>query len=221
MSARPSRLWALAAPLLCAACEQSSHVTVIAAEPGPPVPLGPRIAFWAISALIIGGALVTITRRNAVTAVMALVATFFGLAAMYTLLSAHFLAAVQVLVYAGAIMTLFVFVVMLLNREEAQRLPPRGIVTRAVGLALAVAMTVWLATFLHVARPERTDLPPEGWGGVESVGNVLFQDYLFPFEAISLLLLIAVIAAVVVARIPKPREAAAEPPAPTSDGGHA
>src|SRR5258707_1246857 len=85
-----------------------------------------------------GGVLVLATppRRSAVAAVMALVLTFFGLAALYTLLSAHFLAAIQVLVYAGAIMTLFVFVVMVLNREEQEPWALRGVVTKAIGAAV-------------------------------------------------------------------------------------
>ncbi|MGZ3439394.1 MAG: NADH-quinone oxidoreductase subunit J family protein, partial [Polyangia bacterium] len=81
---------------------------------------GPQIWWWIIAAFTVFGAVMTVTRRNNIAAVMSLVATFFGLAAMYAMLSAHFLAALQVLVYAGAIMTLFVFVIMVLNRDEAE-----------------------------------------------------------------------------------------------------
>ena len=167
-------------------------------------PLGPKIAFFLIAAIIVGGAILTITRRNAVSAVMSLVATFFGTAALYTLLSAHFLAAIQVLVYAGAIMTLFVFVVMVLNREEIDRLSRRGIVGKALGVGAAAGIMLWLGSYLLGPVPyAKTEAPPPDFGGLASVGEILFQDYLFPFEAISLLLLIAVIAAVVVARIPR------------------
>jgi NADH-quinone oxidoreductase subunit J len=164
-----------------------------------------RIIFWIFSIIfVLGGSFFTITRRNAVSAVMSLVATFFGLAVVYVCLSAHFLAALQVLVYAGAIMTLFVFVVMVLNRDEMDPWARRGLLSRVLGIALASGGLVWLSSFLLDWKPDVTlgDLPGD-WGGVASVGEVLFSDYLFPFEAISLLLLVAVIAAVVVARTPR------------------
>src|SRR5882672_4273873 len=80
--------------------------------------VGEQFVFWLLSALTVFFAVFTVTRRNPVTAVMSLVATFFCLAGIYATLSAHFLAILQVLVYAGAIMVLFIFVVMILNREE-------------------------------------------------------------------------------------------------------
>src|SRR4051794_19973594 len=80
--------------------------------------VGAQVVFWLLAALTVFFALFTVTRRNPVTAVMSLVATFFCLAGIYATLDAHFLAILQVLVYAGAIMVLFIFVVMILNREE-------------------------------------------------------------------------------------------------------
>jgi NADH-quinone oxidoreductase subunit J len=177
--------------------------------------MGEKIAFWVCTALVLGGALVTITRRNTVTAVMALVLTFFGLAALYTLLAAHFLAAIQVLVYAGAIMTLFVFVVMVLNREDQEPWALRGVITKAIGVACAAGGMVWVAGRIAASNlPVQQELPPDGFGGVADVGGVLFNAYVFPFEAVSLMLLVAVIGAVVVARIPRHRtaEGAAAPP---------
>src|SRR5689334_17247 len=109
----------------------------------------PRIFFWVIiGTLVLGGALLTITRKNPVAAVMSLVATFFGTAAIYALLFAHFLAVIQVLVYAGAIMTLFVFVVMVLNREEVEAVAWRGILLKGVGAASLVLTTVIFARVL-------------------------------------------------------------------------
>jgi NADH-quinone oxidoreductase subunit J len=191
--------------------------------------LGAMIAFFVISSLVLLGAIVTIFSRNAVNAVMALVATFFSLAALYTLLSAHFLAAIQVLVYAGAIMTLFVFVVMLLNREENQRLAPRGIVVRALGAGMSAWSMIIVGNMVrtwHQTGGARTDLPSgdgnNAWGGVARVGEVLFKDYLFPFEAVSILLLVAVVGAVVVARIPRRRVdvADADTEVAVEEGGH-
>lgn len=162
------------------------------------------VAFWGLALLVVGGAFVTIIQKNTVTAVMSLVATFFGLAGLYLMLSAQFLAVIQVLVYAGAIMTLFVFVVMVLNREEAEPFVWRGWITKGIG-ALAVAYTsIKLGSFLFAGRDAASpQLPRSDWGGVADVGMTLFRDYLFPFEALSLMLLVAVIGAVVVARTPK------------------
>src|SRR6185503_7051681 len=131
------------------------------------------VVFWILAAMIVGFAILTITRKNPVTAVMSLVATFFGLAAMYATLMAHFLAVIQVLVYAGAIMVLFIFVVMILNREEVAPLALRPM--RLLGVAAGVYLT-W--TFIGLAWegvPPKTPLPviPETYGTVASVGDML------------------------------------------------
>jgi NADH-quinone oxidoreductase subunit J len=179
-----------------------------------------RIVFWCIAALVIVGALLTITRKNPIAAVMALVATFFGLAASYAMLYAHFLAALQVLVYAGAIMTLFVFVIMVLNREETEAVAWRGVILKAVG-AGCLAYSAWkLGTYLSLVVPVHPEAPPASFGTVEEVGNILFTDYLFVFEAVSVLLMIAVIAAVVVARTHKHSEPGPGPTEAHDEGGH-
>ena len=165
--------------------------------------VGAVIVFAFITLLTIGGAIFTITARNTISAVMSLVACFFGVASLYALLNAHFLAAVQVLVYAGAIMTLFVFVVMVLNREEAERWGYRSVVTKVVGSAALTYVVVAASVYVFGGIPTNSESPPPGWGGVADVGRKLFTDYLFVFEAVSLPLLIAVIGAVVVARTPK------------------
>lgn len=164
---------------------------------------GGQLAFWALTALVLGGAVLTVTRRNTVSAVMSLVASFFGLAGLYLLLSAQFLAALQVLVYAGAIMTLFVFVVMVLNRDEAEPWAMRNIVWKVLGSAGALYLFWKGAQLLFRDVPGVTTPPPAGFGGVADVGELLYTKYLFPFEALSLMLLVAVIGAVVVARTPR------------------
>lgn len=165
---------------------------------------GGQLAFWALTALVLGGAVLTVTRRNTVSAVMSLVASFFGLAGLYLLLSAQFLAALQVLVYAGAIMTLFVFVVMVLNRDEAEPWAMRNVVWKVLGSAGALYLFVKGALLLYDHAPSfPTTPPPAGFGGVADVGELLYTKYLFPFEALSLMLLVAVIGAVVVARTPR------------------
>ncbi|HEY5449094.1 MAG TPA: NADH-quinone oxidoreductase subunit J [Polyangia bacterium] len=163
-------------------------------------PVGDMIIFLIMAAWVAFFAILTITRRNPVTAVMSLVATFFGLAAIYAALSAHFLAVIQVLVYAGAIMVLFIFVVMILNREEVAPLSLRPM--RLLGVVAGVYLT-W--TFIGLAWegvPPKTPLPvvSETYGTVASVGDMLFREFLYPFEAISLLLLVAIVGGVVVSR---------------------
>jgi NADH-quinone oxidoreductase subunit J len=161
---------------------------------------GPEIWWWIIAIFTVLGAVSTVTRRNNIAAVMSLVATFFGLAAMYAMLSAHFLAALQVLVYAGAIMTLFVFVIMVLNRDEAEPWAWSGVFTKVIGVFALVYLVTKVGSHLYTIAPAHPEGPPVEFGTVAQVGEILFTDYLFVFEAVSVLLLIAVIAAVVVAR---------------------
>ena len=158
---------------------------------------GAQFVFWLLAALTIFFAGFTMTRRNPVTAVMSLVATFFCLAGLYATLEAHFLAILQVLVYAGAIMVLFIFVVMILNREEVSPVSLRAV--KLVGLAAGVYL---LAKFVHVADVgvPAAGVVPETYGTVGSIGDLLFRDFLYPFEAISLLLLVAIVGGVVVSR---------------------
>jgi NADH-quinone oxidoreductase subunit J len=168
------------------------------ATPGPA--LGDSIIFFVLAAWVTIFAVVTITRRNPVSAVMSLVATFFGLAAIYASLSAHFLAVIQVLVYAGAIMVLFIFVVMILNREEVAPLALRPM--RLLGVAAAVYL-LWVFAGVVNVGVNTAAVPavvPDTYGTVASIGDILFREFLYPFEAISLLLLVAIVGGVVVSR---------------------
>jgi NADH-quinone oxidoreductase subunit J len=164
-----------------------------------------RGVFGLLAGATILFALLTITRRNPVTAVMSLVATFFALSGLYATLSAHFLAVLQVLVYAGAIMVLFIFVVMILNREEVEPVSFRGIVTRLLGL-VAFIFGVWMSVRLvqytrdTVLLKGPTTPLPEDYGTVAATGMSLFRDFVYPFEAISLLLLVAIVGGVMVSR---------------------
>jgi NADH-quinone oxidoreductase subunit J len=170
------------------------------AAAGYSAPLGQQVLFYVLAAWVAGFALFTITRRNPVTAVMSLVATFFGLAGIYASLDAHFLAVLQVLVYAGAIMVLFIFVVMILNREEVAPLALRPM--RLLGVAAAIYLLAVFANVVGVGAPT-LDAPPvvaDTYGTVESIGGLLFREFLYPFEAISLLLLVAIVGGIVVSR---------------------
>jgi len=192
---------------------------------------GGTLGFWLLSLLTVGGAITMVLQKNTVSAVMALVATFFGVAGLFLLLQAQFLAAIEVLVYAGAIMTLFVFVVMVLNREETEPFIWRGWITKGLGVLCTAYICIKSTTLLFLERPVRSELPPADFGGVTDVGWTLFTRYLFPFEALSLMLLVAVIGAVVVARTPRRHsddhsgglshiDDAAPAPPPTSPAGH-
>jgi NADH-quinone oxidoreductase subunit J len=171
----------------------------------PSATLAETIAFAVLAAGVLGGGLITITRRNPVGAVMSLVLTFAALAGLFATLSAHFLAVLQVLVYAGAIMVLFVFVVMMMNRQETTPIARQGLLTRAAGI-LAAGYVFYRVAWL-VGRERSMPLlaatvspPVKDFGTVASVGALLFSDFLFPFEAISLLLLVAVVGGVMLTR---------------------
>jgi NADH-quinone oxidoreductase subunit J len=168
------------------------------------------VLFWLFAAMTIGGALFVVTRRNLIAAVMGMVGSFLGIAAVYMMLYASFLAIVQLLVYAGAIMVLFVFVIMILNRPEDDPIAPTGRAGSALG-ALAilylVGRLVMLLIHVHVV-PQALQAPAPlalggdtvAWGSVKAVGTDLFGAGLFPFEAISILLLVAVVGAIAIAR---------------------
>jgi NADH-quinone oxidoreductase subunit J len=171
---------------------------------GPAIPTmtlpsaGEQFAFWFLAAIVVFFAIFTMTRRNPVTAVMSLVATFFGLAALYATLLAHFLAVIQLLVYAGAIMVLFIFVVMILNREETS--PTSISVYRVLGVLGGIYLTVKFAGVAAAGFPGGPATVPDTFGTVGAVGDLLFRDFLYPFESISLLLLVAIVGGVVISR---------------------
>jgi NADH-quinone oxidoreductase subunit J len=161
--------------------------------------IGDQVVFWLLAAFTAFFAVFTMTRRNPVTAVMSLVGTFFGLAALYATLSAHFLAVVQVLVYAGAIMVLFIFVVMILNREEVAPVSLRPL--RVAGVLAGVYVLAKFVDVVAIGIPEGVPAPAsDSFGTVGAIGDLLFRDFLYPFESISLLLLVAIVGGVVVSR---------------------
>ena len=158
------------------------------------------VLFWLFSALAVGAALAMVTRRNAVTAALWLINVMFALAALYVMLGAHFLGATQVLVYAGAIMVVFVFVVMLLNLADTDVQERRG---RAAAVAASAIGGAMAAELLYVIRsqPLHLDaLQPVSTDALAPIANSLFTDNLVAFEVTSVLLLVAVVGAVVLAK---------------------
>ena len=153
--------------------------------------------FWFFAVVAVIAALACILQRNPIAAALCLVQVMFSLAAIFVLLDAQFIAVIQVLVYAGAVV-LFLFVIMLLNlQEEPVAFAPGSLVAVAVagGIGLAIAVTVGLA---------RTPLPSAAltkpFGGTEPLAERLFTTYLLPFELTSVLLLVAIIGAVVLGK---------------------
>jgi len=167
----------------------------------------PLTFFWIFGVIAMLSALLCITRRNPVASALWLVVTLFALAGLFVLLDAQFIAVLQVLVYAGAIMVLFLFVIMLLNLGRpgpSDIKGPAGVLTAVV---LAGAMLVLLRPVSNAALSEGVTLPPgsvaalqQQQGIVGSVAGPLFEAYLVPFEIASVLLLAAIVGAVVLAK---------------------
>ncbi len=163
-------------------------------------------AVFAVSAVVIlVGAVGVVVNRNPVHSALSLVATLFGVAVLFIAQLANFLAAVQVIVYAGAIVVLFLFVIMLLGVDLAEDLRTDPLVGQraaavVVGVILGAGLIGVLATSaITGARRVGAELE-EDTADVEQIGRLLFTDYLFAFEVTSILLVIAVVGAVVLAR---------------------
>jgi NADH-quinone oxidoreductase subunit J len=166
------------------------------------------LLFYVFAAVAVLGSIAVIGQRNPIYSVLSLIVAFFGLSGLYVLLEAPFVAVVQIIIYAGAIMVLFLFVVMLLNvpREDAaewdQRHPYYRPWALRIGALLAVMMAVQLGWALS-----RTPGLGIGVGdqrpaasSVAELGRVLFTDYMFAFEVTSILIIVAMVGAVVLAR---------------------
>ena len=163
---------------------------------------GTLIIFWAFAGLAVLSGLACITRRSPVASALWLVVTLFALAALFVLLDAQFIAVLQVLVYAGAIMVLFLFVIMLLNLGRAGPTDLKGPLGLGVGVFLAGLLLMQLLVLRQAGlAPGGPVRPPLGQGMmIPSVARPLFTVYLVPFEITSMLLLAALVGAVVLAK---------------------
>jgi NADH-quinone oxidoreductase subunit J len=167
--------------------------------------LAEAIAFYVIAAFILGFAVLVVSTKDTVHSVLFLVLDFLFVAALYVLLQAPFLAAIQVLVYAGGIVVLYLFVVMLVNLKrppEAHQDPHRR---TKLGLGLAAAVLLELGAILvYTSTQPGTPMAASGTlpvtGNTEQVGWLLYTNYLIPFEIASMLLLVAMIGAIVLAK---------------------
>jgi NADH-quinone oxidoreductase subunit J len=166
------------------------------------------IAFYILAVMALFAALMVVLHKSPAISAVYLVLCFFAVAANYVLLHAHFIAAIQILVYAGAIMVLFVMVIMLLNLEEETRQRRKiGLLAALSVLAgLGVGVLILLMTWKPASQsmvPKTLD--PKTFGTTETVGRYLFTTYLLPFEAASVLLLAAILGAMVLSRRSEPK----------------
>ncbi|MEO6260324.1 MAG: NADH-quinone oxidoreductase subunit J [Thermoanaerobaculia bacterium] len=165
--------------------------------------------FFLFAAVAVIFALLVVLHRNPVIGALSLVASFFAQAVMYVLLEAPFLAALQVIVYAGAIMVLFLFVIMLLNlqhTEEPATRPVQQFIGYTSSAAFGIALVYYLCKYAVTQLPSTPFVADAG-----AIGVKLFEAYIFPFEAVSILLLAAIVGALLLsARMPARRLAAQE-----------
>src|SRR5437868_2580560 len=160
-----------------------------------------EILFWLLSALALFSALMVVVSKNAVYSVLWLIVTFFSISGHYILLNAQFLAVVNIIVYAGAIMVLFLFVIMMmnLNRDvEPQKnrwLRVAGVIAGGCMLLVLVAAFKDAETATQLAQVKEGDI-----GLINNLGNALFNDYVVPFEISSVLFLSAMVGAVVIGK---------------------
>jgi NADH-quinone oxidoreductase subunit J len=184
------------------------------------------IYFYACAALALAGALATVISKNPIRGAMGLLLLILSVAGLFLALHAQFLAAIQLIVYAGAIVVLFLFVIMLLGPSASTPNDRRGITARVIGGAVfaltglgALALLVKAAMAAH--RPLPMPTPDAGFGGIDAFGSVLFSDALVPFELSSALLMVAVVGAIAVAKgrqgvpsLSRSEQAIADMPAP-------
>lgn len=170
--------------------------------------------FYIFALLTLGGAIATITRRSAVHSALSLVVSLLGVAGLYLLQQAEFLFAVQIVLYIGGIMVLFLFVIMLVNLDEAgkQRQFNRQWLLGLLACLLVGAQMIWMLrgsgalrlpeapAALSAAAPGAMSAAAAGEGNVEQLADLLFRQYLLPFEVVSLLLLVAIVGSVMLAK---------------------
>jgi NADH-quinone oxidoreductase subunit J len=199
---------------------------VLAAAAKSSVPPTDLIVFWVFAPIAVCAAIGMVLSRNAVHSALFLIVNFFCLAVFFLVLGSPFLFAVQIIVYAGAIMVLFLFVIMLLGVESRESVVERLRAQRSIAALLAIGLVVELFTAIRLGVGLSTTAAPgfeqtvNKGGNVHALAGVLFNQYFFPFEATSVLLIVAAVAAMVIAgrrsALAPPAAAASEaPPAET------
>ncbi|HTG00807.1 MAG TPA: NADH-quinone oxidoreductase subunit J [Nitrospirota bacterium] len=164
--------------------------------------MGSQIIFFYFAVVILATAIITITRRNPVHSVMFMLILFFHIAGLFVMLNAEFLAAVQLIVYAGAILILYLFVVMLLNVDRESTAPRANRYwpwMAGFGLLIALEVILLVARGSFPQAAGQTMQQPAGIGA-KDLGMLLYQKYLVPFEIASIILLVGLVGAVMLAK---------------------
>jgi NADH-quinone oxidoreductase subunit J len=156
--------------------------------------------FYIASFFIVITVMLMIFQRNPVISALYLVASFFGLAVLYVLLDAHFVAALQILVYAGAVMVLFVFVIMLLNLKPEDMMEEPFSLKNLILMLVVIAASTFVGYAVFTLPP--VSLPPlsDGFGSPDQVSLLMLSDYIVPFEILGFVLLVGLLGAVVLGR---------------------
>ncbi len=157
------------------------------------------ILFWVLSVLAVGCALGVILSRNPVHSVLCLILTFFAISGHYILMNAQFLAIVNIIVYAGAIMVLFLFVIMLMNLN-ADVEPQKGHLIQLAGVVSGGILFLVILTAVKDVKNQSMEMPTTPIGLIENLGKELFHKYTLPFEISSVLFLSAMIGAVIIGK---------------------
>ncbi len=157
------------------------------------------VLFAMLSALCLGGVLGLILSRNSAYAALWLVVSFAALGGLFGLLDAPFMAAVQIIIYAGAVMVLFIFVLMMIPGRGSEPRPGRKpVMVLSALLAAVLAVEIFLS--LSTSFRASASAGAAGFGGVKAIGRMLFDDFLYPFEIASLLIMAALVGAIVLAK---------------------
>lgn len=156
------------------------------------------VIFLVLAAIAVAGAVNVILQRQPIHSAISLIAVMIALAGLFLLLESEFIAAVQIIIYAGAIMVLFVFVIMLLNAGAEER-TNMSRMARYAGVPLAIFLLIELAYQIGAASSAMTP-QPAAEGVTRGISMLLFQDFVFPFELTSILILAAILGALVLAQ---------------------
>ncbi|MEZ5399719.1 MAG: NADH-quinone oxidoreductase subunit J [Bryobacteraceae bacterium] len=161
------------------------------------------LLFGLFATIAVVCAIIMVTQRHPISSALSLVGVMGSLAILYLLLGAQFIAAAQLIVYAGAIMVLFLFVIMLLNAGVEPRPARASLLAKVIGIPLLVVFLGVISFLIHLTVPPNDTMVKFGGqvpGSAQDVGRALFTTYLLPFEVTSVLVLIAILGAVVLAR---------------------
>lgn len=158
-----------------------------------------EILFWILSGIALVSALIVVTSKHPVYSVLALIITFFCISGHYILLNAQFLAIVNIIVYAGAIMVLFLFVIMLMNLGKDTE-PQKNKWLKLAGAVAGGTLLLVMVAALRSTEERMTQLGTGDIGLIQNLGKVLFTDYVVPFEIASILFLSAMVGAVVIGK---------------------